>query len=205
MDDELLAHIREQLDVYNDIIWPLPLVFTTLGLIALIASLLDMYRISYYVAATGWLMVGVVFFGLFFGNYHYMAYVNLVIFTAQAFIMAISKPDYSGNKARRICGALIMVFGLVGYIFMGFQQGREINEMGYFGTSPFPTVMFTLGLFLVVPARYVWFIPITLALCYGALSFKIYMPFGRPLAYASLIAVALMLADLMAPKKHKLD
>ena len=98
-----------------------------------------------------------------------------------------------------------MVFGLVGYIVLGFQQGRAINEMGYFGTGPFPTIMFSIGLFLVVPARYVWFIPITLALFYGALSFKIYMPFGRPLAYASLITVALMLADQMAPKKHKLD
>ena len=205
MDNELLALIREQMDLYHEVIWPLPLVFTALGLVALIAALLDMYRISYFVASTGWLMVGIVFFGLFFGSYHYMAYVNLIIFTAQAIIMAISKPDYSGNKARRIFGSLIMLFGLLGYIILGLEQGRAINELGYFGTNPFPTIMFSLGLFLVVPARFVWIIPLSLALFYGALSFKIYMPFGRPLAYASLITVALMLADLMAPKKHNLD
>ncbi|OUD09818.1 hypothetical protein BVC71_08310 [Marivivens niveibacter] len=205
MDNELLALIRERMDLYHEVIWPLPLVFTALGLIALIASLLDMYRISYYIAATSWLMVGIVFFGLFFGSYHYMAYVNLLIFTAQAIIMAISKPEYSGNTARRISGSLMMVFGLVGYVILGLEQGRQINELAYFGTNPFPTIMFSLGLSLVVPARFVWVIPLALALFYGALSFRIYMPFGRPLAYASLAVVILMMIDLFAPKKHTPD
>lgn len=150
---------------YNRDIWPAQLIAFVLGLIVLAAVLRHFPksdRIAAAILAIFWIWVGYVFHWQTFSGINFVAPVLAVLFLLQGLLLLWSggiRGNVSFQFESGIVGwiALILILGgLVFHTLASVAVGHAWPGLAVFGTSPNPTLVFTLGVLLLGRPRVPW-------------------------------------------------
>lgn len=143
---------------HNHWIWPAQAVAFVLGLVALWLAVAAHRWAGHAVAAVlslAWVWVGLVHYLAEFSAIDFWSYGFAVLFVVQGAGLlwsGVSGRRFSFGNARallRHAGIVLAMIGLVLYPLAAWTLGHGIDETGYFGTAPAPTVIFTLGVLLL--------------------------------------------------------
>jgi hypothetical protein len=151
-----LAEFLQMMSRYNGTFWPLELIAYVLGITAVILAILSTINSSKSISvilALFWLWVGVIFNGAYFSPLYPMAIAFVILFVIEAGIIVYTgifrqslsfKPKVN---AYGIVGALLLLYGMIGYPIIEYLLGRGYPNLLPFGLAPCPMTVFTLGLF----------------------------------------------------------
>jgi len=153
-------------ELYNDDIWPLPLIFALSGLFVLWRIMYIKHegeqRAAIAFVALAWALVG--------WQFHWTRYANLnwaAAYFAIAFFVQVGLLVLLGLLTEKIrlrkpqdfyarMGLSITVFALLVQPLLGLLFGRNWSELESFGATPDPTVVATLGLLLMAQGAWRW-------------------------------------------------
>jgi len=145
---------------YNEAVWPAPVVFSAMAVMAVLLALrpaADSGRSVMAMLAFFWGWMGLVYHGLFFTRINPAAYLFGVLFVAQGVLLALvalrRAPSFRLRAdAAGIAGAVLVVYALAGYPLAGWLAGQRFPAAPTFGL-PCPTVIFTFGVLLWADRR----------------------------------------------------
>ncbi len=150
--------------VYNAAIWPVQIVATALGLVA-IAALWQKWpiaaRLIPAILALLWAVNGIGYHFLFFATINPAAPLFAIFFVAQAILFAASAMSpaglrfEAGRDLRTLLGAGFITYAMVVYPIFGIWAGHGLMKGPMFGVAPCPTTIFTIGLLLMARGRWV--------------------------------------------------
>lgn len=213
----MLPFTREQFleafAAYNDAVWPLQPLAYVLGLIALVSlvqrSELNQ-RLALAIMGLMWIWTGVAYHWIFFSEINAAAVLFGLLFVVEgavlgglAFRHAASfsfrwRPDLAGWAA-----AALLLYALIVYPLIDLLLGNW-PRMPWFGISPCPVTLFTLGFLLLAhprPPFWLWAIPIGWSLIGGTASFLLGIPQDWVLLASGPAAALIALGDRDAPRQ----
>lgn len=140
------------LAAYNEAVWPLQALALALAGLALVVALragAGSGWLPALVLAAAWAWTAVAYFYLQFAQIDFWSYGVAAVFMVQALLLAwvatARRFAFASGPARWTM-ATIAGLGLAGYPLLGLFLRGAPAEAGWFGTSPAPTVLVTLGL-----------------------------------------------------------
>jgi hypothetical protein len=164
---------------YNGAIWPAQLVAYGLGIIAVVLALRPLAaggRIAFAILSIFWLWTGIAYHLIHFFQINFAALGFAALFALQGVLFAgyaVSgrrtfgfRPDIFGWSGLSLC-----LFALAIYPLLGLLTGHGWARAAAFGVAPAPTVIFTLGMLLMLEGRaplYLAAIPLLWALAAGS-------------------------------------
>lgn len=162
-----IAEFLSMMSRYNSTFWPLQLVAYALGCAAVVLAFRSTPRSSGIIStilALFWLWVGVIFNWVYFRPLYSMAIAFVVLFAIEAGLLVFTgvfRQSLSFRlraDARGVVGALLVLYGMVGYPVIEYLLGRGYPSLLPFGLAPCPLTVFTLGLFLWTDRRLPWYV-----------------------------------------------
>lgn len=119
------------------------------------------------VLAAAWLWTGIGFYALSFASYDFLAPYEAGLWTIQALILLVTLSFRGGFVLARSAGIqswtgfLAIGFGLLLSPLLDLVAGVPASQLRWFGIAPGPTLMVSLGVFLLVRVRwYLWLLPL---------------------------------------------
>ena len=190
---------------YNESVWPAQLALNAIGLVTVVAAYRANARHSQRWAVAAivflaalWLWTGIVYFKVFFASITPAGDIFGLLFIAEAGLLLLAawqsrsafEPTSRTNAA---VAAIVIAYALLLYPVLGFALGHQYPDSPTFG-APCPLVIFTFGLFCLLPSsipRFAIAIPIlwTLISSYAALGFGVYEDLGLIVAAITAIVV----------------
>lgn len=164
------AEFFEVFRLYNDAIWPLPVLAYLPGFVALFllcaGTRAATLAIAFILAAM-WAVNAVGYHWMFFSRVNPLATVFAAVFLLQSALLA-ALPLLDARfrfRLRRQAGSLLglalAVFALAVYPLWGWAAGHVYPAVPVFGVAPCPTAIFTIGLLLCGTWRTArWLLPI---------------------------------------------
>ena len=191
MDTSQFTEVQNALRLYNEIIWPLQIVFVGILLGALAAAFYGHAIWTHRILALAWFYVGLVFFGIFLSQFQTNGYFNAVIFCAQAVLLATTKQQQRTPRFIQAIGCAIAIYAAVLIPILALQNGIAAKQIPWAGTGAPTTVMFTIGVLMILPSRRALPIPIIWSFVFGFWAIQNELVFAYPLiACAAIAAVA---------------
>lgn len=187
---------------YNQFIWPaqvVALILARLALWAVSRPLPSLQWVPFGVLVASWLWIAGLYFLHEFSEIDFWAYGFAAAFVVQAMLIAWAGL-VRGSLVLRLeperaewPGIGLTALGFAGYSLLAIALGRELGEVGYFGVSPAPTVLFTLGLFASLRSQvpvYVFAIPLLWCVIGSAAALHLSIYEDLVLVPAAVIAIA---------------
>ncbi len=163
------------LEDFNRMIRPMQALAAAFGLVALWVLLNPQQlssRLLGLILASSWAATGLFYHLGTFAELNFWDYPIGLIFLLQAMLLfwlgAVSNRFViipSGSIRHRI-GLLLGFYALTGAPLIGLAMGRNWAEIGYFATSPGPTIVFSIGALLMLSGRnlaLLWILPLLAA------------------------------------------
>ncbi len=187
-------------EAYNANIWPVQAAAYGLGAVAVVVvarhSTLSQ-KVVPAVLAAFWLWTGIVYHLAYFSRINKAAYVFGALFVIEALLLlalATVKPRLSFQFERRVwpwIGAGLIVYSMIVYPLLGMLLGHPALEIPWFGVTPCPTTIFTLGVLLWAdgPRLAVLVIPLLWSAVGGSAALLLNVPQDYGLIVAGLIAL----------------
>ncbi len=177
--------------------------FLTAGAATILATLWRVghwFRFASAVLAGAWLHLGWAYHLNYFSGINFWDYPIGVLCILQAALLLGAGVIWGNGEqpARLSLGAATMRLALIGLPLVGWLIGHPWREVGTFGTSPGPTLLFTAAVLLSSKglSRLLWVIP--LVLCAPALAMAFAMPIWQDL---TLLLVPLLAVHAMSSKR----
>lgn len=148
--------------VYNEAVWPAPLVAYLLGLTAIVLAVRHTRYsdpVAAGVLALFWFFMGGVYHLGFFSRINPAAYLFGILFIVQGLLFLIYGvlEDRLTFRFRRdiygLTGGLMMLYALAIYPALGALLGHSYPYAPLFGIAPCPATIFTFGLLLWTVGR----------------------------------------------------
>ncbi|MBN2030109.1 hypothetical protein JW824_07665 [bacterium] len=157
VEELLLAFER-----YNLAVWPLQIIASILGLVALfftIKKTKNAIRIVSAILSFFWLWTGIVFCFIYWSPYYSYAYGFGILCVIQGLLFLIStlRPDLSDHSQTKLdstVGFIFIIYSMAGYLVLGYLIGHGYPKYLPFGLVPCPTAIFTFGLFLMIDKKF---------------------------------------------------
>lgn len=147
---------------YNTAIKPLQFLMTMLAIVC-IGGLIRKDRFSVsgslLILSIMWLVNGIGYHIMFFSKVNPLAKVFGAGFILEAValmvmaVMSIRRPQVELSMARRIAGWVMVFYGMIIYSVIGWLLGHRYPAAPMFGVAPCPTVIYSLGLLLILPKK----------------------------------------------------
>ena len=188
MDTSQFTEVQNAMRLYNEIIWPLQIVFVGLLLGALAAAFYGPAIWTHRIVALTWLYTGLVFFGIFLSQFQLNGYFNAIIFSAQAVILATTQQQNRTPKIVQAIGFSIAIYAAVLIPVLGMQNGVDAKQIPWAGTGVPATVIFTIGVLMILPSRRALPIPIIWSFVFGFWAVKNELVYAYPLITCAAIA-----------------
>lgn len=199
---------------YNAAIWPLPVVASVLGLVAI--GLLfhggsATNRLIAAILAALWLITGVGYHILFFAEVTVAAYIYGALFIAFTLLLAIEGTLRNRIEFRLARGArgwlatTVIFYAIVAYPALGLLL-HGYPEAPLFGVAPCPTAIFTLGFLILFRSSHpvlLATVPLSWAVIGGSAAFLLEVPQDFGLVGAAVAWVALYLKDPYAMRLQR--
>ena len=202
---------------YNGAIWPAQIVAGLLGLGALFLASRPARgsdRVVAAILAAAWLWVAIVFHWTYFAAISFAAPVAAACFAVQA-VLLFWRGVLRGGLAFRFrrdlagwCGLGLGLFALAIHPLLGGLAGRPWPSAEWFGVAPDPTVIYTIGLLLLIDGRRplgLMAVPLLWALAAGAAAWFLAMPEVLLLPAIALAGLVLMLWQNRRRPRHQSD
>jgi hypothetical protein len=148
-------------ETYNRAIWPAQLVAYALGVAALLLALRPLPaggRLVFAILAAFWLWNGIAYHWLHFLEINFAAAGFGALFVLQGALFAVAA--LAGRRSVRFrrdvsgwSGLFLALFALLVYPWLAWLAGHGWPRAAVFGVAPCPTVIFTLGMLLMVEGR----------------------------------------------------
>lgn len=195
---------------YNLSIWPAQVIAYVLGVLALALVFrpsASSSRIIGAVLASLWLWNGVAYHWNYFATINFVAPVFAALFVAEALLLAWYLVIRGGVVFRfskdmtGYAGVALALFAMVFYPLLGASLGKVWPQLVLFGVAPTPTVIFTLGLLLLIEPRVprlLILIPLLWVIIAGSAVWFLGIHENISLIIAGLAALVLMIG-----KKHQ--
>lgn len=157
---------------YNSSVWPAIVFFYGLFALAFWQNLsLPVERLGGsflpLVLASAWVWTGIGFYALAFSSYDFLAPFEAALWIVQALITLGVLWIDGGFDCRRAkgferwAGFLALGFGLLLSPLLDLVAGVQTAQLRWFGVAPGPTLVVSLGVFLLARARwYLWLLPL---------------------------------------------
>ncbi|MCP5081756.1 MAG: hypothetical protein GY948_08670 [Alphaproteobacteria bacterium] len=163
------------LEDFNRMIRPMQMLAAAFGLVALWVVLRPQQlssRLLGLILASSWAATGLFYHLSTFAELNFWDYPIGLAFLAQAVILfwsgAVANRFTVGTSvgAAHHLGLVLGFYGLAGAPLVGIASGRNWAEVGYFAISPGPTILFTVGVLLMLNGRSLiglWVLPVLAA------------------------------------------
>lgn len=170
-----LQQFLVMLEQYNLAMWPLHIVASVLGIVAIFYAIKKTKysdKIITLILALYWLWNGAVFCMIYWSQIYPFAYFFGVLWLIQV-VLFLSSLRTSRLSFRlrtdldSMIGILFILYAMVGYSLLGYFIGHVFPRFFPFGLVPCPTTIFTFGVFLLTDKKfpkYLLFIPLLSAL-----------------------------------------
>jgi hypothetical protein len=161
--------------IYNEAIWPAQIFAYGLGLLVLAATVGQRglaRSIPCVALAAMWAWTGTAYHWLHFVQINPAAWLFGIMFVLEAVILGTVAPRISFARRygpRRLLGIGLIVYSMLLYPLVGILAGYQPASLPWFGVTPCPLVLFTLGILLLsAGARWwVWVVPLAWSLIGG--------------------------------------
>jgi len=189
---------------YNESVWPAQLALNVIALIMAAAAYRANARRSWRWAqaaivllAALWLWTGIIYFKTFFASITPAGQIFGSLFIAEAGLLLLSTWQNGSfvpaTRSNTVVAALVIAYALLLYPMLGFVLGQRYPAVPTFG-APCPTVIFTFGVFCLLPVsipRFAIAIPVLWALIgsYAAFGFRVHEDLGMIVAAITAIVV----------------
>jgi hypothetical protein len=190
---------------YNEAVWPAQIALNLIGAFVAMAAWRANARRSwawaraaFILLAALWLWTGIVYFKMFFASITPAGQIFGSLFIAQAGLLLLSawqdgdsfEPATRSNMG---VAASIIAYALLLYPMIGMALGQQYPAVPTFG-APCPLVIFTFGVFCLLPAstpRFAIAVPLFWAVVssYAALGFGVHEDLGLVVAAIAAIVV----------------
>ena len=196
---------------YNLAVWPAQLVAYAMGLLVLVLAVRPSRMTGALIGmilAAFWLWNGIVYHWLFFAPINFAAPVFAALFVIQAalflwkLVIRRSATIAFERDAAGVAGLTFMVCALAVYPLLAIASGHGWPQFAVFGVAPTPTVIFSLGVLMLVrprPSLMLLFIPVLWALIGGVLVWLVGIPEDVLLPVAAVAAVVLVVRQRRRP------
>jgi hypothetical protein len=201
---------------YNTAINPLHFLMTMLSIVCIgMIIRKDRFAVSGSLLILGlmWLINGISYHIMFFSRINPIAKVFGGMFILEAVavmvlaVMSVRQPQVKLSLARRIAGWSLVFYGVIIYSVIGWLLGHRYPAAPMFGVAPCPTVIYTLGLLLILPKKIclpVFIIPLLWVVVGSFAAFKLGMREDLGLLIAGLVTLFFLL-ERITPKKAGAD
>ena len=145
-----------------------------------------------------WLWTGIIYFKAFFASMTPAGEIFGSFFIAEAGLLLLSTWQGGGSfvpatRANTVVAAVVIAYALLLYPMIGFALGHRYPASPTFG-APCPVVIFTFGMFCLLPAsipRFAIAIPVLWAFIgsYAAFGFRVHEDLGLIVAAITAIVV----------------
>lgn len=188
--------------VYNAAIWPLPVVASVLGLVAiglLFHGGAATSRLIAAILAALWLLTGIGYHILFFAEVTVAAYIYGALFIAFALLLVIvgtlrNRIEFRPARgARGWLATAVIFYGIVAYPALGLLL-HGYPDSPLFGVVPCPTAIFTLGFLILFRSSHpvlLATVPLSWAVIGGSAAFLLDVPQDFGLIAAGIVWLAL--------------
>jgi hypothetical protein len=190
---------------YNEAVWPAQIALIAVGLFTVFAAWRAnarrswrWARVALVLLAALWLWTGIAYFKMFFVSITPAGEIFGSLFIAEAGLLLISTwqngtPFERTSPANFAVAACVIAYALLLYPLLGFALGHRYPAMPTFG-APCPMVIFTFGVFCLVPAaipRFAVAVPVLWAMLgsYAAFGFGVREDLGLVAAAVAALAV----------------
>lgn len=190
---------------YNEAVWPAQIALNVIGAFAAVAAWRANARRSWAWArvaliflAALWIWTGIVYFKMYFASITPAGQIFGSLFLAQGGLLLLSAWQDSDSfkpatRTNITVAALIIAYALLLYPMIGIALGQRYPALPTFG-APCPMVIFTFGIFCLLPAnipRFAVAIPVLWALIssYAAFGFGVHEDLGLIASAIAAIAV----------------
>jgi hypothetical protein len=190
-------------ETYNRAIWPAQLVAYALGVAALLLALRPLEaggRLVFAILAIFWLWNGIAYHWLHFLEINFAAAGFGALFVLEGALLAATA--LAGRRRVRFqrdvfgwSGLSLALFALLVYPWLGWLAGHGWPRAAVFGVAPCPTVIFTLGMLLLVEGRAPFAlaaIPVLWSLIGGSAVFLLGIPEDISLLAAGVLSAGLL-------------
>lgn len=191
---------------YNESVSPAQLVLNAIALITVAAAYRANARRSWRWAqasivllAALWLWTGIIYFKTFFTSITPAGEIFGSFFIAEAGLLLLATWEGGGSfvpatRSDSVVAGSVIAYALLLYPMLGFALGQRYPAVPTFG-APCPMVIFTFGVFCLLPAsipRFAIAIPVLWAFIgsYAAFGFRVHEDFG--LIAAAITAIVVM-------------
>lgn len=167
---------------YNASVWPAILILYALFALALWSNLSrpeNRAGESFLLLVLGvaWLCTGLGFYAWAFASYDFLAPFEAGVWVVQALMMFLAlwlRGGFDCRKAhgiQRWTGISAIGFGLILSPFLDLALGVQATQLRWYGVAPGPTLIVSLGVFLLARARwYLWLLPLLWSLKAGLIA-----------------------------------
>ena len=188
-------------ELYNLDVWPAQLAGFGLGVVllaVLVRRTPHASRVAALALAVCWAFVAWAWHLAHYATINWAATYFGAAFAIQAALLlwfafaGAASPLDRALPLTRTVGTGLLVWGLVGVPIATRLLGRTLAQADYFGTGPDPTVIATLGVFLLAPGlrRWpLWLVPVTWCAVAGAFASMMRLPDALLAPLAALIAI----------------
>jgi len=156
--EQFLGVFRE----YNHAIWPGQMAAYVLGAAAVVLILRKSRasdRVVFAILAAFWLWTGIMYHVVFFSRINQAAYVFGGLFIVQG-LMTLGFGTAGSWLSLRFTrgfwpfiGVALILYAMVVYPLIGLALGHPAAELPWFGVTPCPTTIFTIGVLLCAKGR----------------------------------------------------
>lgn len=181
---------------WNTAIWPLQILATLLGVMAIVLLLRPGPTAARFICgilSLFWAVMAIGYHWMFFTAINPAAWLFGTLFLLQAVLFLVEgvvrgRLQYAFTAdTRGLIGALLIGYGLVIYPLIGLLLTHPWPETPLFGVAPCPTTIFTLGLLVLARHPAAWLlavIPLLWSAIGGSAAFQLGVPqdYGLPLA-----------------------
>ena len=148
---------------YNESVWPAQLALNGIALITAAAAYRANARRSWRWAqaaivllAALWLWTGIIYFKTFFASITPAGEIFGSLFIAEAGLLLLSTWEAGGSfvpatRSNAVLAAMVIAYALLVYPLLGFALGHRYPDAPTFG-APCPVVLFTFGVFCLLPS-----------------------------------------------------
>jgi hypothetical protein len=190
---------------YNAAVWPAQIVSYAAAIVAVGALFRPSRRATIVIGsilAAMWLVNAIGYHLIFFAPINPAAYLFAVLFSVEAFILAIStifQPELRfavSNDRQSILGLALLGFASILYPLWGAIAGRDYPAVPMLGLAPCPTVIFTIGILVLArpkPAGAPAIVPLIWSAIGGSAAVFLEVPQDFGLWIAALILLGLLL------------
>ena len=149
------------LENYNQDIWPLQVLAYLLGILAVYHAFKKSFvsnKVILVILSIFWIWTGLVFSTFYWAPTYNFAYSFTGLFIVQGilFLTALSNSKFSLQfkpNLNSIIGLILIFYSMVGYQILGHFIGHVYPKFFPFGLVPCPTIIFTIGLFLMADKK----------------------------------------------------